>query len=71
MDQEWTWTGSGSGPELDNILSELSGCFASLLDLYGEISNCQKKWCLLNMIFSTISTTRRKEINEKYDYLQI
>ena len=19
MDQEWTWTGSGSGPELDNI----------------------------------------------------
>ena len=20
MDQEWTWTGSGSGPELDNIL---------------------------------------------------
>ena len=19
MDQEWTWTGSGSGPELDNL----------------------------------------------------
>ena len=22
MDQEWTWTGSGSGPELDNMQSD-------------------------------------------------
>ena len=22
MDQEWTWTGSGSGPELDNIIED-------------------------------------------------
>ena len=28
MDQEWTWTGSGSGPELDNFID-----FIDLSDL--------------------------------------
>ena len=38
MDQEWTWT--GSGPELDNIQTELSWPFLSYLNIHKPILKC-------------------------------